>query len=855
MSGCCRRGRELEMKKIARKAPALCNAVFLMIAVAAFACPARSQQQTPPLAAAAGSPLDEPVARAGPEPTLSAEPDRTALQGNSADASATFTESRLGSSLLKNIALDQKAIWTSPARWRLQDTEWILPFAAVATASIAADSHISTALTRSAALSRRSNTFSNYGVAALGGAAGGLYLLGRMTGDNQKSEAGILAGEAGLDAVGVTTALQYAFGRERPGSGEGGFWHQGTSFPSDHSAAAWAVASVIAHEYPGPWTKILAYGLASAVSASRVTGKDHFPTDVLAGAAIGWFVGQHVYRAHHDPELGGASWATFQEARDAAPSANAKNSGSPYIPLDSWIYPEIDRLIALGYIHSAFQDVRPMTRLACAMLVEEAGESLEEAKPVRGDADRVYAALAQEFPHEFSVLAGEGGRQSIHLESLYSSVTAIHGQPLNDSYHFGQTIIDNFGRPYQEGFNSDDGFSGYGVTGRYTVYARGEFQYAPSAAAYSLATREAIAAADVNPLQPPTALPVTSQFALEDAYVAANVAGWTVSVGKQDLWWGRGVGGALLFSDNAEPIYMFRVRPTESITLPWIFSWLGPMQGDFFVGQLAGNLFPARPLIHGLKLTAKRTRYLEASLMATSEFGGVGRALTMGAVVNSFFSVQSSDLYSASRNPGKRTIGADFTYALPHLRDWVQFYANGLLPEDNPTTLDTSFSPIYIWHRLAIRTGIYLPRLPGLPKLDFRVESAYTDPPTPRSVGGMYIYWNNFYHDLYTNKNNLIGDWVGREGMGFQGWTTYWIRPRSSVQLAYRHARVAGDFIPSGVTQTDASATVNWLVRGAWSVSAGLQYERWRAPVLAPSAQTNWTSSLSVTFWPRPENK
>ena len=65
------------------------------------------------------------------------------------------------------------------------------------------------------------------------------------------------------------------------------------------------MASVIAHEYPGPLTKLFVYGLASAVSASRVTGKDHFPTDVIAGAAIGWFVGQHVYRAHHDAELGG----------------------------------------------------------------------------------------------------------------------------------------------------------------------------------------------------------------------------------------------------------------------------------------------------------------------------------------------------------------------------------------------------------------------------------------------------------------------------------------------------------------------------------------------------------------------
>ena len=72
-----------------------------------------------------------------------------------------------------------------------------------------------------------------------------------------------------------------------------------------------------------------------------------------------------------------------------------------------------------------------------------------------------------------------GSERSVRLESIYTDVTGITGQPLNDSYHFGQTIINNYGRPYQEGFNTYDGFSGYGTAGRFTLYARGEYQYAP----------------------------------------------------------------------------------------------------------------------------------------------------------------------------------------------------------------------------------------------------------------------------------------------------------------------------------------------------------------------------------------
>jgi membrane-associated phospholipid phosphatase len=778
-------------------------------------------------------------------PSPSIGPNDRLVQGDQ------FTETKLGLPLLKNIVLDQKAVWTSPIHLRLDDANWILPFGAITAATLESDTHISKALTQTPSRVSKSTTFSNYGIAAFGGATGGLYLLGKITHDDHKQEAGLLAGEAAVDAVGVTTALQYAFGRQRPldGTGQGGFWHGGTSFPSDHSTAAWAVASVLAHEYPGPLTKFLAYGLASAVSVSRVTGKDHFPTDVIVGGAIGWFMGQYVYRSHHDPDLGGGSWETFKEAHDSE-DRNSKNTGSPYVPLDSWIYPAIERLASLGYIHSAFLDMRPWTRVECANLVQEAGEEIAVEESDSGEGDRIYATLQREFQREFEVLSGNGPERSIQLESLYSGVTDISGPPLNDSYHFGQTIINNFGRPYQEGFNTDDGFSGYATTGRYTIYVRGEFQHAPSAPAYSLAARQVIASVDQNPLQPGTPFATVNHFALQDTYVSTNFAGWDLSIGKQSLWWGRGVGGALLYSDNAEPIYMFRASPTEPFELPWVLSWLGPMKTDFFFGKLAGNDFPPRPLIHGLKVSFKRTRNLEMSFVLTSELGGVGRSLTLGAIFNSFFSVASSDSFSHFDNPGKRTLGFDFAYKFPRIRNWLTLYSNFLLPEANNTPFDNNTSPIYAPRRAAVRPGIYMPKLPGLPKVDFRVEAVYTDPPTPRSVKGDYVYWNDFYHDLYTNKNNLIGDWIGREGMGFQGWSTYWLSSQTSFTFGYRHAKVASDFIPGGETLNDGSLKVSWQVRPDLALSTSVQYEKWVAPILASTPQTNITTAVQIQFFP-----
>lgn len=780
--------------------------------------------------------------------------------GDSVSGGTEVSSSMLGLSLLKNIAFDEKTIWTSPAGLRPADANWLVPAAAIGAAAFVSDTHISKALTSSATLVSRSKALSNSGVAAFGAMAGGLYLFGEMTGDDHKREAGILTGEAAVDSVIAATALEYAFGRARPnGTYSGGaFWRHGTSFPSDHAAAAWAAAGVLAHEYPGPLTKLVVYGLAAAVSVSRVTGKEHFPSDVLAGSALGWLVAEHAYRAHHDPGLGGASWATYREARAEMGNRNFQNAGSPYVPLDSWIYPALDRLIALGYVPSAFQDARPLTRLECAALTAEAGENLAASANPQSEGDAIYAALEKEFRREFSVLNGEGldgsGKdQWLQLESVYSNVTAISGRPLNDSDHFGQTIYDNFGRPYQQGFNTYDGFSASATAGRFVVYLRGEFQSAPAGPAYPLGAREAISAADQTPLQPATPVPPANQFRLLDSYASVNILGWDFSVGKQSLWWGRGVGGSLLFSDNAEPIYMFRLRPMEPVELPSILgAILGPMKGDLFFGKLSGNVYPARPLIHGLKLTAqpKWFPHFEMSLLAATEFGGVGRALTAASVLNSFFSTHSSDDYLPSRSPGKRTIGADLSYAIPHLRDRLQLYANGLLPEDNPTTLDMSRNPIRIWERLAIRSGIYVPRLPVASKLDFRIESVYTDPPSDRSRYGQYIYFNNFYRNLYTNNGNLIGDWVGRQGMGFQGWSTYWFTPQKSIQWSYRHAKVDPSFIPGGETINDGSVRVGWRLRPELNLAASVQYEKWFAPVLAPAAETNVTSSIEVQFTP-----
>jgi len=183
------------------------------------------------------------------------------------------------------------------------------------------------------------------------------------------------------------------------------------------------------------------------------------------------------------------------------------------------------------------------------------------------------------------------------------------------------------------------------------------------------------------------------------------------------------------------------------------------------------------------------------------------------------------------------------------VRNWLTIFVDSLSPDDP--------SPIAAPRRAAVNPGFYMPRIPGVPKMDLRFEAVYTNTPSrnPSNFGGQYIYWELFYHDLYTNRKNIIGNWIGRDGQGFQSWSKYWFSPRNTLEFGYRHANVDSNFIPGGETVNDGSIKLDWWARRDLSVSTFVQYEKWKAPLLAPTPQTNWTSTVAIAFWPRAWSK
>lgn len=76
--------------------------------------------------------------------------------------------------------------------------------------------------------------------------------------------------------------------------------HSNGSFPSGHTTAAFAAATVFAVEYRNkPIIPIIAYSMASLVGISRITENKHWATDVLTGAALGYLTGRQVSFNYH----------------------------------------------------------------------------------------------------------------------------------------------------------------------------------------------------------------------------------------------------------------------------------------------------------------------------------------------------------------------------------------------------------------------------------------------------------------------------------------------------------------------------------------------------------------------------
>ncbi len=541
----------------------------------------------------------------------------------------------------------------------------------------------------------------------------------------------------------------------------------------------------------------------------------------------------------------------------ASPVRYLTTSGSTYITLDSWMYAALLRLYSQGFIDSAFLGLRPWTRISVQHMLELSADKINDSN--NDEAIEILERLQRELRVDTQNIGGSTHGHA-QIESIYSRPLGIAGTPLRDSYHVGQTIINDYGRPYESGVNDITGFSTRAESGRFSFYFRGEYQHAPSATGYSIPISETLSAVDLVPYGanqatiPQGPIPSTNVFRIVEADLAYHVWGNEVSFGKSDAWLGPGVGGSFGWSNNAENIYTFRIDRVEPFRIPGLSRILGPFRYDFFVGSLKGHTDPNEPWVHMEKISFKPTHDLELGFERTVIWGGQGHApITIHSFLKSFFSLQNvSAAEKFSRNdPGARFSAFDFNWRLPYIRNWLTLYADSEARDD--------VNPISAPRRAAIRSGLYLSHFPVVPKLDLRVEGVYSDPPTSRSDAGQFMYYEVIQTQGYTNKGNIMGDWIGRESKGGQAWLTYHLSADEWINFNYRRAKAAKDFIPGSTAPDPVQGGTTQNLYGVNAVkrlgkdvelNAWVQYERWNVPLLAKGVQTDTTAAAQFTWFP-----
>jgi hypothetical protein len=577
------------------------------------------------------------------------------------------------------------------------------------------------------------------------------------------------------------------------------------------------------------------------VTVTRVTGKQHFPSDVLIGSALGWYFGRQVYRAHHDPALGGGAWGNFYEDAAEDQPRSPQHMGSPYVPLDSWVYPALEKLAALGYVKTSFVGLKPWTRIECATQVSEAEDAAEFDIGGRTGAAQLEQKLKQEFAYEMGLLDGKANLTA-SLESMYVRSVSIGGPALTDSYHLGQTVAYDFGRPFRRGSNGQVGASMWAAAGPFTIYLRGEFQHAPAAPPLSDAVRNVIALRDSVPVPPATPFEQIDRPHFLEAYAAINLGGWQISAGKQSLDWGPGPGASLLWSNNIDPVEMVRVVKGD-LHIPI----LGETRIDQFFGVLRGHSFVPHPYIYGQKINFKPLPSLELGFGRTVTIGGQGGdPLNFRNFVHSFFGTTNA----TNSVPGDSHASMDWVFRVPKVKNYIVFYGE-LYADDDPI-------PLLNLPKNAFRPGIYLTRFPGIPKLDLHVEAASTESPGFFNFGstnhGNLNYWNQTYRDGYTNEGDLIGNVVGRMGRSIQAWLTYWASSSSTLQFSYKHSTVSADFIPGGGSWQDYKFRYDKYLKSGLYFRNELQFENIsHYPILQDGARRNVTAIVEFGWSPRHE--
>jgi membrane-associated phospholipid phosphatase len=126
------------------------------------------------------------------------------------------------------------------------------------------------------------------------------YVAGEIAGSGPVKRTAVQAGAAAVLATALAGGLKYAMGRARPYAASTSFdfrpFSGASSFPSGHTAVAFALATAVADQTRDGWSDYALYGAATLTALARINDNRHWASDVLVGGLVGHLSARWVTR-------------------------------------------------------------------------------------------------------------------------------------------------------------------------------------------------------------------------------------------------------------------------------------------------------------------------------------------------------------------------------------------------------------------------------------------------------------------------------------------------------------------------------------------------------------------------------
>jgi len=496
------------------------------------------------------------------------------------------------------------------------------------------------------------------------------------------------------------------------------------------------------------------------------------------------------------------------------------------VPLDSWVYPALERLEAYGLIDSALWGTKPYARLEVGRLVQEAMTKWEDRisqRKTAGFAEKeLIPSLLERFKREFKPEliewgAIEGTRNPTFLKPVDEIIsryvyqtdnpvirpqTFPPSEPKVPQTHTIYPIYNNDGIVYQKHNNFSSEIEGEGrLWDHFSLY------YQPIFKAFE---------------------GQNAQVDLEKGYVKAEALNIELEAGRDSMWWGPGYNGALLISNNAKPFDMVKLSNPQPILFPWIFKYLGLFKFNLFMSRLDyenPSPYIDKPLLHGIRIDLKPHRLVEFGLSYLTIFDGEGRQ-SLG-LSDYFKIIYGSNTYPGTKLDSNKQISVDLAIRIPNIDRFLPLAKAAKLYVEYGAEESNTGGNYGLPEQRASIWGIYLSDLFLLGRTDLRIEYANT------AAGKAYFWYVHgntppIYHD------RIFGNHVGNNGEDIFIRLTNYLSPRLLLGLDFNLEKNGIKSTEQlAATQTKSyqwGADLDYLLRNQMSIKGRYILESFRDP-------------------------